>query len=265
MKQARWIIQNNLTSENDFNRMTDVCKELNIESEGVLVIPFSSEIPEFTIDDKTNIYYGSTTLMYNVYHQMNRPVGLFFDAATFTMENYLKMYGEHMLSSEGKITTFKEFSKEMHIDEVQFFIRPNADDKSFNGDVKTFAQIKTFIENPTKFDNVILNEDTKILVCAPYNINKEWRNYVVNGKVVTSSLYRKNFVLKKDGNDIPEDMIKFVEDRCKEYMPHKIFAMDIALCGGEYYIIECGCLNSVGLYHCDVKKLITGVTDFLLT
>ena len=84
----------------------------------------------------------------------------------------------------------------------------------------------------------------------------QWRNYVIDGKVVTSSMYRKNFKLNKDGNDIPPDMIKFVEDRCKEYMPHKVFAMDIALCGGDYYIIECGCLNSVGLYHCDLTKLV---------
>ena len=52
---------------------------------------------------------------------------------------------------------------------------------------------------------------------------------MIDGKVVTSSMYRKNFKLNKDGNDIPPDMIKFVEDRCKEYMPHKVFAMDIAL------------------------------------
>jgi hypothetical protein len=265
MKQARWIIQNNLTSENDFNKMTEACKELGIESEGILVVPFSPEIPGFTKDDKINIYYGSTTLMYNIYHQMNKPAGLFFDEKTFSMENYINVWGDYMLNSEAKITTFKEFCKENHPDDVNFFIRPDADDKSFSGDVKTFAEIRSFIEGSTKFDNVILTENTKILVSTPYNITKEWRNYIVNGKVVTSSMYRKNFKLHKDGNDIPEDMIKFVEDRCKEYMPHKIFAMDIALCGGDYYIIECGCLNSVGLYHSDIKKMINEVTNYIIT
>ena len=129
MKNIRWIIQNNLTSESDFIKMTDVCKEMDIEFEGVTVIPFSPEIPDFTKDEKTNIYYGATTFMYNLYHQFNKPTGLFFDEDTFTMENYLKMYGEHMLTSDGKITTFKEFSKEIHPDDSQWFIRPNADDK----------------------------------------------------------------------------------------------------------------------------------------
>lgn len=263
MKKVRWVIQNNLTSENDFNRMTDVCKDLEIESEGITVVPFSSEIPSFTNDEKVNIFYGSTTLMYNIYHQLNRPDGLFFDENTFTMENYLKMYGEHMLTSDGRITSFKDFSKENHPDDSQWFIRPNADDKSFNGCVKTFAEATVFIDKALKVDNINLTEDTKIMVGTPWNIEKEWRNYVVDGKVVTSSLYQKNFRLKKDGNDIPEDMVKFVEDRCKEYMPHKIFAMDIALCGGDYYIIECGCLNSVGLYHSDISKIVKYVSEFV--
>jgi hypothetical protein len=262
---VRWVIQNNLTSENDFNVMTEACKELGIESQGILVIPFSPDIPEFIQDDKINIYYGSTTLMYNIYHQMNRPVGLFFDEERFSMENYNKIWGDHMLNgpNDAKITTFKEFALEKHPEGQEFFVRPDADDKSFAGDVRTFAEIKHLIEGGIKFDNVILNEDTKILVSTPYNITKEWRNYVVDGKVVTSSMYRKNFKLHKDGKDIPADMIKFVEDRCKEYMPHACFAMDIALCGGDYYIIECGCLNSVGLYHSDIKKMIQEVTNYV--
>lgn len=263
MRDIRWVIQSNLISEDDYNRMSEICKEIGVESEGITVIPFSPVIPDFTNDEKTNIYYGSTTLMYNLYHQRNKPVGLFFDEDTFTMENYLNRYKEHMLTSDGKITTFKEFSVENHSGDSLWFMRPNADDKSFNGVVKTFSEAKNFIQNSIKYDNVILTEDTKILVGSPWNIEKEWRNYIVDGRVITSSLYQKNFRLKKDGNDIPQDMINFVEDRCKEYVPHAIFAMDIALCGGEYYIIECGCLNSVGLYHSDVKKMIVAVTNWI--
>ncbi len=42
--------------------------------------------------------------------------------------------------------------------------------------------------------------------------------------------------------------------------------MDIALCGGEdeYYIIECGNMNSVGFYHADIKKIINSVTEYIL-
>jgi len=201
--------------------------------------------------------------MNNIYTQLNKPKGLFFDDKTFSMENYIKVWGKHMLNCDAKITSFKEFSKETHADDSLWFVRPDADDKSFNGEVRSFKEIKSFIENAIKFDNVILTEDTKIVVGPPYNIKKEWRNYIVDGKVVTSSLYRKDFRLNKSRTDAPDDMIKFVEERCKEYMPHKIFAMDIALCGDEYYIIECGCLNSVGFYDADILKIVKSVSKFV--
>lgn len=263
MKQIRWIIQNNLIAENDLQEVQNACKDMGVEFEEIMVIPFSSEIPKFKQDDKTNIYYGSTTLMYNIYNQMNKPEGLFFDDKTFSMENYISIWKEHMLNYEAKVTTFKDFSLENHPDDSLWFIRPDADDKSFNGDVKTFADIKKFIDNSVKFDNVILTENTKVVVGPPYKIKKEWRNYVVDGKVVASSLYRQDFRLKKSRHDVPEDMIKFVEDRCREYMPHKIFAMDIALCGDKYYIIECGCLNSVGFYDADISAIVRSVTEFV--
>lgn len=259
----RWVIQDNLTAENDFVRITNLCRDMGIESEGITVIPFSKELPEIPMDNKINIYYGSTTLIDNLYKKYGKIPGVFFNHENFSMENYLSVWGELMLSHDARVTTFREFGLETHGDEELFFVRPDADDKSFNGDVRTAKEINALLENSMLVDNVMLTPDTKIIVSTPWNIEKEWRNYVIDGKVVTSSMYRKNFKLNKDGNDIPPDMIKFVEDRCKEYMPHKVFAMDIALCGGDYYIIECGCLNSVGLYHCDLTKLVEGLSNFV--
>ena len=261
MKNIRWIIQNNLIHENDLKAIQTTCKQLNIEFEEILVVPFSPEIPKFTIDDKTNIYYGSTTLMYNIYHQHNKPKGLFFDDAKFSMENYINVWGQYMLNSDAQVTTFKEFGKQTHADDSLWFVRPDADDKSFNGDVRTFKEIIDWSKTFAIFDNVELSEDTKIIVSTPWNIKKEWRTYIVDGKVISASLYRKDFRLNKSNTDVPADMIRFVEDRCKEYMPHKIFAMDIALCGDEYYIIECGCMNSVGFYAADISKVVHAISE----
>lgn len=265
MKNIRWVIQQNLIAENDLEAIRQVCNDMAIAFEEIQVIPFSSEVPEFTKDEKVNIYYGSTTLMYNIYRQLDRPRGLFFDEQAFTSANYLAAWKEYMLNYGAKVTTFREFSEEEHPPESLWFMRPDADDKSFNGDVRTFSDIQNFIANAVKYDNVILTGDTKILVGPPYRIDKEWRNYVVNGKVVTSSLYRKDFRLNKSRHDAPESMIQFVEARCREYTPHSIFAMDIALCGDQYYIIECGCLNSVGFYDADVAALVKAVSECVAT
>lgn len=262
MSKPRWIIQNNLIHENDLNKMQEACTQNNVDYEEVTIIPFSEGLPDFTVGDG-NIYYGSTTFMYNVYNQLNKPKGLFFDDKLFTMENYNKQWGDYMLNGDAEITTFEKLLKRKLPDEQEYFIRPNADDKSFDGVVKKFKDIKDWHKSFIQYDNVNLSDQTKILFGEAYNVEKEWRNFIVDGEVVTSSRYRKNFLLSKSNTDIPDDMIDFVNKRCDEYMPHENFIMDIALCGGDYYIIECGCINSAGFYSADINKLISSLSEWM--
>ncbi len=263
MENIRWIVQQNLIHEKDFLALKNACDKYSIEFQPITIIPFSDELPQITLDSKENIYYGSTTLMYSVYKKLNQPKGLFFDEITFSMENYFQKWGSYMLNYQAEIISIKEFcSKNLSLDSL-FFIRPNEDDKSFDGTVKTFEEILNWHKNLEEFGNEKLNKNTKIVVGQAFNINKEWRNFIINGKVVASTLYRKDFKLNKNRNDKPDEMIDFVENRCKEYIPHSIFAMDIALCGDTFYIIECGCLNSCGFYDADINKIVQKVSEYL--
>jgi hypothetical protein len=248
--------------------MQEAFNELGIDNEEIIVVPFSDELPDFTQDDKTNIYYGSTTLMNNIYEQLDKPKGLFYNHETYTMENYNEQWGEHMLNSEAaEIITVKEFIENRWDgpDQIKMFVRPNGDGKEFDGTVGFENDLRDMLERMMAYEGP-MNMDSKILVGPAYNIHREWRNYIVGGKVVTSSRYRNNFKLSKSSTDIPKEMLTFVEERCKEYMPHENFAMDIAEVthddGNKYfYIIECGCLNSVGFYSADIKKLIKAITE----
>lgn len=255
----RYVIQNNLIAENDLKQLQNACLNNNIEFEEVTVIPFTTELPKFTLDEKSNIYYGSTTFINNVFQQL-KPASIFFDPSQFLISNYISRYKDLMLNSEARLTTIREFIKEDLADDSLWFVRPDADDKSFDGNVMSFSKLKNWQSNMLQFDDTKLTLDSKIIINAPYNLKKEWRNFVVNGEVVTSSLYRENFRLKKSNTDIPLEMLEFVKRACEIYQPAKAFAMDIALCGDEYYIIECGCINSVGFYHADIEKLVKALT-----
>lgn len=262
MKDIRWVIQKNLIAENDLNEIERACMHLGVAYEHVEVIPFSDRLPSFTLDGLTNVYFGSTTFMNNVYRSLNSPAGLFYNHKAFTMENYLREYGTYMLSSNGYITNFGEFLKKDLMPESLWFIRPNADDKSFNGQVISFQETQDWFDRIRKqFDNVEINEETSILVCEPYNIRREWRCYIVGGKIVTASLYRKNGKLNKSRIEVPTEMLAFAQARADEYLPHQNVAMDIGECGDEFYIIELGCLNSVGFYDADIKTLIEAVSN----
>lgn len=267
-KKVRWIIQDNLIAENDRNQMQEACEKLGLPHIEVIVVPYSKDLPEFPIDDEhENMYFGSTTFMYNLYEQL-KPIGLFYNHETFSMENYLNQWGEHMLSNGAKIMKVSEFLEDDRTTPgTTIFVRPDGDGKEFDGTVANEYEIMDMLERTIKYEGS-LNEDSKILVGPAYNIRREWRNYVVNGKVVTSSMYRKNFKLNKSGTEIPEDMIKFVEERLKEYTPYDVIAIDIAEVKDDsvykYYIIECGCMNSVGLYHADIFKFVKSISNWIL-
>lgn len=265
--KARWIIQDKNYATGDREQIIEACNRLNIPCEQITVVPFSTALPEFPLDNEyENIYYGSTTMMDRIYRDFNQPKGLFYNHETFSMKNYIEKWGQHMLSSEAQVLTFEAFRNADYPLGQEFFIRPDADSKSFAGMVLEFKEIQEWYDRIISENVVELNPKTKILAGPAYHIEKEWRNYIVNGKVVTSSLYRKNFNLHKSNTDIPKEMIAYVEERCKEYQPHDVFAMDIAKCKGEheYYIIECGCMNSVGFYHCDIFKYVEALSNYVI-
>ena len=270
MKKVRWIIQDNLIAENDLKQLQEACNKLGLPFQEITVVPFSAELPDFPIDNEyENIYYGSTTLMNNIYEQLDKPVGLFYNHETFSMENYIEKWGEHMLNCDASLTYVNNLIKRPTFYgplDKQVFVRPDGDGKEFDGQVGTILEISEMLKRTLEYEGP-MTKDSKILIGPAYNIHREWRNYCVNGKVITSSRYRNNFRLSKSGLDIPTDMITFVEDRLAEYQPHDVIAVDIAEVMDDgvmkYYIIECGCMNSVGFYASDIFDYVHATSNYI--
>ncbi len=265
MKEARWVIQSNLIQENDLKEIQNTCSDMGVEFQEVKIIPFSNELPNINLDDKVNIYYGSTTFMDNIYEQLDKPIGLFYNHETFSMENYMDKWGERMLNYEALILTVEQALNRKYypFSDDWVFVRPDGDGKEFDGQVMKYQEVEPYLNRHLQYISK-MNLQTKVIVGPAYNIHKEWRNYIVNGEIVSSSLYRENFKLRKSNIDIPESMLEYVNERIKEYQPHDNFVMDIAsMHDGTYYIIECGCLNSVGFYKANISEIIKKITKYI--
>jgi len=182
------------------------------------------------------------------------------------MRYYFFNWGEDMLSYGADVVTIKDYinsPRRWWMKDKNIFVRPNGDGKEFDGQVGTYQEIKGMLERTLKYDGP-LDEWTNIVVGKAYNMHKEWRLYIVDGEIVTASRYRKNFKLSKSATDIPENMLDFARDRMKKFTPHDNFAMDICSThDGSYYIIECGCLNSVGFYDADIGKLVKAISKWM--
>ena len=259
-KNIQWVVQNNLTKKELMDYLKGGCEAISVDHVEVKVVPFSDELPFFPTEKKS-IFYGSTTMMNNVYKESKLKEGLFFDENTFTMENYFSVWGKHMLNYDAGITSFRELMKQNYAPEQILFIRPNDDSKSFAGEVVEFGRVDSWYKNLIGYENINLNLDTKIVAGEPYKIKKEWRLWIVDKKVISSSQYKDGQFLKKI-KDAPEYVVSFAESRCQEYTPHDVFVMDICLCGDELFILECGCMNSAGFYASDVHKIVSSATEY---
>jgi hypothetical protein len=260
MRGINWVIQNNLIKKETLEALRKAFQENNLSFEEVFVIPFSQELPEIRHTAAFNIFYGSTTLMLNAFHHPTYTEGVFYNPKDFQMATYLSRWKDHLLNSDGLVTSFGNFIKSTYDQDSNWFIRPNADTKTFSGRVMSFSQIKAWGEQIVGSNDIELSLESLVFVSSPKKIDKEWRNFIVDGKVISSSRYLVGGELNVSPNDIPSDMIDFVHDRCQEFTPHQIFVMDVSLFEKKYYILECNCFNGTGFYANDISKIIKAIS-----
>lgn len=259
----QWVVQRNLTSPSDFEALKASCQKLGIAFIELDIIPFTARLPEFD-RGRYSILYGSTTFNALAYKDPDLRKSLFFDHVNFSMENYFEKWGHHMLNFEAAIISFKQLMEgKKYPPDKLLFIRPNDDSKSFAGEVKRFDEIAEWYKKLSTAGNFELSSESKIIVSEPYNIQHEWRLWIVNKKVVAASRYREYFKLSKE-EGCPADVVSFAAERCREYTPHDVFVMDICLCGDAYYIVECGCMNGAGFYKANIEHIVSSISDYCI-
>ncbi|MEM7373748.1 MAG: ATP-grasp domain-containing protein [Bacteroidota bacterium] len=260
---VKWIVQKNLIKPDVLAQFRQAFEELGIDFEEVRVIPFSEELPSFK-PSAINICYGSTTFMLNAYGSKEFEKGVFYHPERFTVQTYLDKWGTHMLNADGKILTFRHFVEKVVASKERWFLRPNQDDKSFAGTTMTSQEIQEWYGKILEIDNPKLNSGTLIFCSEEKKILKEWRNFVVDKQVVDASRYVLNGALHISREDVPSEMIQFVEARAQQFSPHSIFVMDVAETKSGYKIIECNCFNGTGFYRHHLRRIIQAVTDYTL-
>lgn len=263
-QHIQWVVQRNLTSQADFEGMKNACEKIGVPFISLDIIPFTAELPQFD-RSRRSIIYGSTTFNALAYEDASLRDGIFFNKQAFSIENYNSQWGRHMLNYEASISSFRELMENRtYPGDKLLFIRPDDDSKSFAGETKRFDEIEAWFNMLMQVENNTLSAESRIVISEPYNIRYEWRLWIVNKKVIAASKYREYFKLRQE-EGCPAAVVDFAESRCLEYTPHDVFVMDICLCGDEYFIVECGCVNGAGFYKGDIKSVISNVSDYFIS
>lgn len=258
----RWVVQTNL-GKSYSEDLLNACSNLGIEFVPTQAIPFSDELPDVP-NDKPAIFYGATRWINNIYLNNKWRPGVFFNPDSI-LPKWVAAYGHNALNYGAKITTLDRLKAEIddgqYWEDRTFFLRPISDQKEFAGQVISAVGIWDWM-NRVQTDVPDFGK-TKIAVAEPVGIEREWRTFIVNGRVSSGSQYRRY------GNSdvkckLPKEVIDFAEARAKEYSPSPVFVMDIGRSNDNLYVIEIGCFNSAGFYASSVDTIVKDVSEYVL-
>lgn len=251
-----WVVQENLYKEDAF---ADLIRALDVSEtsyEIVKVVPFSHEvIPEPTSKDNIMVS-GSTALTFIgqekgwcVFYNDNFNHNVWVEHMSYNLLNYEAIVGRF-----GDVLTPWD----------KFFIRPAEDRKIFAGQIVDRSEFDTWrsnTENAHKDGYTTLTPDTEVVVAPLKEIHSEWRFFVVDGKIVTGSLYKRYGVLSQQPLLADDEVIPYAQKMVDKWHPDRAFVIDIALTDEGYKVIEYNCMNSCGFYSCDVGKIVTAINE----
>lgn len=144
------------------------------------------------------------------------------------------------------------------LNEDVLFVRPDTNSKIFTGDVFGKEEYQSIYQGS-------MEPTTMLVVARPQKVTREWRVLMVNGKIITGSLY------KKDGDlchqeDLPPDeswIRRCWSQGYSLYPGPKMIHMDIAEDqNGNLGLLELSSVNSAGIYGMDVEKFVGAIQDF---
>lgn len=253
-----YIIQDNMFQKSHHQGVIDELERKGLSYETVRWMPFIDEI-EFTPVETNNIFvFGTPNTSFASKRYGWYPGSLYNENHDFEVQ--LEKYGKNMLNAECWIVEFLSILP-YEVPNL-FFARPVKDSKIFSGQEFTKqAWVEYVVTTLEQGSSGSITDETKIVISKPKNIEQEVRCWIVDGKFVTCSLYRRNFILTKENYDREEAFTSFAQKMADIYCPAEAFVLDICTVNGEFKIVEINCINAAGFYEANMNKLITALED----
>jgi hypothetical protein len=158
----------------------------------------------------------------------------------------------------------------------KIFMRPNSGNKQFTGMV---TEEWNYDENIKLAGFYNVEPDLLVLISNVWPLHQEWRFVVVDGKVVSGSLYRDwSSGEKRLGNITTKDYVLLhshsLWENCDDtkaweaaqlcankYDPDRAWTIDVAKSvHGQYAILEIGCFSCAGLYGNNLEDVVKAVS-----
>lgn len=162
-----------------------------------------------------------------------------FSLDSYTFKDWYNIFGkDNMLNPNPQICLAKDIN---WIDD-EMFVRPLEDTKSFNGGI--------YNKNTLKFEG-------ECVVAHLQSIQKEFRFFVLNNKIIGQSQYKQNGELYIS-SIVDDGAIEFAKQMLEKFS-FKGYTLDIAYVNQEYKIVELNCFNASGLYGVSLYNFLNEI------
>jgi len=185
--------------------------------------------------------------------------GFFYDFQNFDQQYYGKL-DLPLINHEAEYIPLKECLQTTF--NVDKFIKPSTDLKAFDAGILPFGNtIESFVLSKPR--QRFFMEET-LVISNVIKIKEEYRFFVVNGKVISGSAYRLNYIVEIN-SVVPENIVNIAQEFADLYHPSDIFTLDLAVTEDDQIrIVEYNCFNCSGVYLCDMTKVFKAIKEYIL-
>jgi hypothetical protein len=239
----KWLIQPIKIEEDKIKSLINLLDIAQVNYD--IVFPLDGEVYNknkelYQYDDK-ELYFvcGSYSLTRNVYKNRRESV---FSLDDYDYNDLMSIFGKENFVNDDAV---KIHSKDIDWKEEEYFIRPFKDDKSFNGGI--------YNKNTLKYEGDVFLSRLK-------HVSKEFRFFVLDGKIITESMYKLNGELYT--KSVVDEEAKNFANKMIEKFNFPGFVIDIALVNNHYKIMELNCFNASGFYDINLYKFVDEVLNY---
>ena len=160
------------------------------------------DLPDISWIAPPLVFHGLTTLVLRAAESSQANRGVFYDAANFSHDAYAHGFDSAYLNYDATVMDWPMLLQAAAQSAQPLFIKPSDDLKAFTGFAAGLKEIEELHRKLSESRRL-----SAVVVGPRREVDAEWRLFVVDGEVVTGSMYRPTAEPY-----LPEDLLKFAAD-----------------------------------------------------
>lgn len=258
-----WVLQQGAIGAADRDRLAAAIRAGGWRLEELAVVPFSHE-PAGPVPSIAGpcLVYGSSGLLALARRLGWSPAG--WDGEGFAASAVARELGPLALNGEARAVPWSRAAEAAEAAGWgRVFVRPDAEAKEFAGRTMDAADLAAWVGR-LRAQGYFAERDPAVLVGPVRRLGREWRLFLVDGRVVASGQYAQGGEPAR-GPEAPAEALDLAHEALAHHAPAPALVMDVAEveeADGRWAlrVVELNSINSAGFYGCDPIPVVMALS-----